>query len=131
MWYYMEKEKNQNFFVCIGKGAIISTIFTIIALSIFSILLTYTSIGEETMEPVILIVTAVSILIGSSICTKKLKRNGLINGAIVGVIYIFAIYLISSLANSNFSLNYESAIMIISGIICGVIGGVIGINKKE
>lgn len=127
----MEKIKNQNYFMSIGKGFIISIIFTIIALSIFSLLLTFTNIGEETIEPVVIIVTAISILIGSSICTKMLKSKGLINGAIVGAIYIFTIYVTSSLVNSNFSLNYESAIMIVSGIICGIIGGIIGINSRK
>ncbi len=131
MGYYMEKAKNQNYFMLIVKGFIISIIFTIISLSIFAILLTYTNISEETIEPVIIIITGVSILIGSSICTKKLRNKGLINGAIVGALYIFTIYLISSLVNSNFSLNYESVIVSIAGIICGIIGGVIGINIRK
>ncbi len=49
------------------KGIGISMLFTVSCLLIFSILLTYTNISESTIKPVIIVVTAISILIGSSI----------------------------------------------------------------
>ena len=127
----MEKVKNKSQIACIFKGTIIAIFFTIVALSIFSIILVNTNIGEETIEPVILVVTAVSILIGSSIGMHKVKSNGLLNGAIIGILYILTIYLISSIVNSNFSINKATIIMILLGIIGGVIGGIIGINTKK
>ena len=63
-----------------------------------------------------------SILIGSSIATKKLKKNGLLNGAIIGILYILIIYLISSILNSNFAINLVSLIMIGIGLVGGVLG---------
>ena len=45
------------------KGIIISCIITFILLFIYAVLLTYTNIGENTMVPVIILITAVSILI--------------------------------------------------------------------
>lgn len=47
----------------IGKGILISLITTMVFLLIYSVLLTYTNINESTMAPVIIIVTAISILI--------------------------------------------------------------------
>ena len=61
------------------KGVLISLISTLILLLIYSIILTYTSIGENTMGPVVIIITAISILIGSSIGSFKINKNG-ING---------------------------------------------------
>ena len=49
------------------KGIGISMLFTVSCLLIFSILLTYTNISESTIKPVIIVLTAISILIGSSI----------------------------------------------------------------
>ena len=109
----MEFLKSQNPVVIIIKGILISFLATIILLTIFSCLLVYTELSEETIKPVILTVTGVSILIGSSICTRKLKKNGLINGAIIGGTYMLLLYLISSGINSNFSLNIMSIIMIV------------------
>lgn len=120
----MEMYKN------ISKGVGISLVSTFILLIIFSILLTYTNISENVITPVILVVTAISILIGSSIGNIKMKKNGIINGALVGGIYILILYLISSLLNWKFALNVQSIIMIAVGVIFGILGGIVGVNKK-
>lgn len=112
------------------KGVGISLIATVIMLIIFSILLTYTNIQESAINPVIMIITAISILIGSSLENIKIRKNGLINGGIIGGIYIIIIYLISSILNWRFSLNVQSLIMIAVAIIFGILGGIIGVNRK-
>ena len=114
----------------IAKGVGISLISTCIMLFIFAVLLTYTDISENIIDTVIIIITAISILIGSSIGNLKIKKNGLLNGAIIGGTYILIIYLISSILNWRFSLNIQSIIMIIIGILFGILGGIIGVNKK-
>lgn len=112
------------------KGVGISLIATVIMLIIFSIILTYTNINENVINPVIMIITAISILIGSSLCNVKIKKNGLINGGMIGAIYILIIYLISSILNWRFSLSVQSLIMIVIAIVFGILGGIIGVNKK-
>ena len=112
------------------KGVIISIIFTLIFLFVFSILLTYTNISETFITPVIIVITAISIFIGSSMGNIKMKKNGLINGALIGGIYLFSIYLLSGIINKNFSLNIASIIIILAGMVCGMFGGIIGVNKK-
>ena len=114
----------------IMKGTGIALITTVLLLLIFSIILTYTNIQESTINPVIMIITAISILIGSSLGNIKIKKNGLINGGLIGGIYIITIYLISSILNWKFSLNIQSVIMIITAIVFGIFGGIIGVNKK-
>lgn len=128
----MEKTqiKESNTMSRIAKGIGISMAVTIITLIIFSIILTYTNIEENIINPVIMIITAISILVGSSIENTKIKKNGLINGAIIGIGYIAIIYLISSILNWKFVLNMQSIIMIIAAIIFGTLGGIIGVNKK-
>jgi putative membrane protein, TIGR04086 family len=114
----------------IFKGVGIALITTLVMLIIFSIILTYTNIQENVINPVIMIITAISILIGSSLVSMKLKKNGLINGGLIGGIYILIIYLVSSILNWKFSLNLQSIIMIVTAVIFGVLGGIIGVNKK-
>lgn len=112
------------------KGTGIALITTVILLLIFSIILTYTNIDEKVINPVIMIVTAISILLGSSLGNIKIKKNGLINGGIIGAIYIITIYLISSILNWKFSLNIQSIFMIIIAIVFGILGGILGVNRK-
>ena len=53
----------------------------------------------------------------------------MLNGALVGGIYIIILYLISSLLNWNFGLNLQSIIMITVGIVFGILWGIVGVNK--
>lgn len=119
-----------NTIINLVKGVGISLIITVILLIIFSVLLAYTSISESVISPVIMVITAISILIGSSIVNIKIKKNGLINGGIIGGTYILTIYLISSILNWKFTLNLQAIIMIILAIAVGILGGIIGVNKR-
>ena len=114
----------------IMKGTGIALITTVLLLLIFSIILTYTNIEENVINPVIMIVTAISILLGSSLGNIKIKKNVLINGVIIGALYIITIYLISSILNWKFSLNIQSIFMIIISIVFGILGGILGVNRK-
>lgn len=122
-------ELTQNVFRII-KGSIVAIILTLVLLLIFAMLLTYTSIQENTIQPVVIVITAISIFIGSSISTLKIKKYGLINGSLVGMIYIVTIYLLSSLTGSGFHVNINTIIMIVAAIIAGMIGGIVGVNLR-
>ena len=112
------------------KGTVISIILSLILLTIYAALLSYTSISESTMVPVIITITGISILIGSSISSMHIKKQGMLNGALVGLIYMLTIYILSSIFLSSFEININSIIMISVGIVTGMIGGVIGVNMK-
>lgn len=124
----IQSEKNNNIIVKLGKGILISLLVTLLAIFIFSILLAYTNISERVIPIVIIIMTFISILIGSIISMRKVSNNGMINGAIIGGTYVMLLYLISSILNTGFSINVYTIIMIIEGIISGLIGGIIGVN---
>ena len=113
--------------ILIGSG--VSIVITIIGLIIFASLLSYTSIAESTIPTVTIIITAISILIGSSMCMSTVKKNGIINGAIIGLIYIAFTYILSSIIEGTFSLNTYSILMIIGSILAGALGGIIGVNR--
>ena len=115
----------------IFRGSLAAILITIISLLIFSILLTHTNISEKSIVPVITIITAVSILTGSILSVSKIENRGLFNGALVGLIYILAIYILSSIINKNFAINLNSLILISSAVISGMMGGIIGVNMNN
>ena len=122
--------KEKNNYISILKGSLLAIVITIVCLTIYAAILTYTTISENTIVPVVLVVSGISILIASSISARKLKKQGMINGGIIGLIYILAIYLLSSILSAEFSLNTSSILMILVCIITGMVGGIIGINMK-
>ena len=124
------KDDKQEILKALGKGLLISFIMKILILLIFSIILTFTNISEKTIVPVIIISTAISILIGSSISNIRIKKNGILNGALIGGGYILILYLLSSILNARFNLNIQSIIMISVGVVFGILGGIIGVNKR-
>ena len=112
------------------KGSIIAIIVTIILLTIYAVVLAYTNVSENTMVPVIFTITGISILIGSSISSKHIKKQGILNGGLIGGIYVIVIYIASSIFTGNFSLDVNSIVMVAIGVITGMIGGIIGVNLK-
>ena len=125
-----ESEFKKNL-VRIIKGSIFAIITSFVLLLVFAILLCYTNLSENTMLPVILVITGISILIGSMISTRKIRKNGILNGGMVGTIYIITLYLTSSLLLAGFNLTFNSFIMLIIGIITGMVGGIIGVNTNK
>ena len=113
------------------KGTMISIILTLILLFIFATILTYTNVAEGTIPAVIIVITAISLLIGSSVVGRKARKNGLLNGAIIGTIYLLLIYMISSIVGGNFNIGFKSIIMIFVGILFGILGGIVGVNTKK
>ena len=125
----MERKENEKFLKIIGKGVGISIASTIVFLTIFSLALVNTNMSENLIQPVVIGVTGISILIGSFIANKKNNKNGIINGCLIGGIYVFLIYIVSSIANDmNFGINLGAFLMIIFGIVGGAIGGILGVN---
>ena len=124
------KEKSNSNLIKITKGSAIAIILSLIFLTIYAAILSFTSVSETTMVPVVLVLTGISILIGSSMSSISIKRQGIINGGLVGLIYVLFLYIVSSIAGIGFGLNMNAIIMLIVGIITGMIGGVIGVNIK-
>jgi len=122
-------EQNNKVFLML-KGILISFFLTLIMILVLSIILSLSNIKESVIMPTVIFISSFCILIGSFFVTKKIDKNGIIYGSLLGLIYMLILYLISSIMNNNFSINLNSFIMIVFGILGGSIGGVLGINLK-
>lgn len=110
------------------KGSIISILISLILLLITAVILTYTNVSESVIPGAIIIISALSILIGSILSSMNIKKNGLLNGLLVGLIYMAVIYLISSITITGFNINLKTIIMLVASGLAGIVGGIIGVN---
>lgn len=110
------------------KETIISIMLSLILIFVLSIAISKTSLKEDIIIPGIISISSISIIVGSIRISKLKKEKGIINGILIGLLYMGSMYIISSIILKDFSLSTKSLIMIISGMMCGVIGGIIGVN---
>ena len=119
---------NDRLVLRIFKGVLTSILVTLVLLLLLSVVLTYSNISETIIPISIVVISGGSILIGSLITTKKMKKNGIVYGGVIGLIYIMLLYLTSSIISQGFSLNFYSLMMMIFSIIAGMFGGILGVN---
>mgnify|MGYP004588915115 CR=1 FL=1 len=120
-----------NSMLTVLKGLILSIIITLVSIFVFACIVTYTDFSENTVAPIMIGITALSILIGTSFSTIKLNKNGLLSGGIIGILYMISLYILSSTMGTGFELNINAIIMMCIGITAGMIGGIIGVNVKR
>lgn len=111
------EEISQNNWVRIIKGSVLAMILSIIMLVVLALLLAYTGVPESIISQAIIVISAISILVGSFISSMKIKKQGIINGAIVGAIYMIALYLLSSLVQNDFGVNNYAIAMMVASIL--------------
>ena len=116
-----EKDERLEAFLRVIKGIGISVFLSFIFLLIYSVILTYTNVNDTTIPVIVIVINVISILIGSSICTLKLNKNGILNGMIIGGLYMIILYLISGIIHMNFSFTLYSICFVLLGIIAGSI----------
>lgn len=121
-------EEKKNVIGPIIKGVIIAYVLTLLLIAFYSLILAKTGISEGTIPTILIVICIFSILVGSSLSNKKIKEKGLINGAIVGFLYIFILYFLSSIFVTGFGVSGYSITMILFCIFAGVLGGIVGVN---
>jgi len=120
----------KRFFIIL-RNIGISYVISIILLMIYALLLAYTNISESTIPVITFVISLISVFIGSSLSMIKIRENGLMNGGLVGLIYILLLYFFSSIFSTGFGLNGYSFWMIIFNVLIGMIGGIIGVNMIQ
>ena len=112
----------------IGKSVLIAYAITFISTVIYSMLLAYTNVSESTIPTCMFVISVASVFMASSFAVIKIKENGLKNGGLVGFIYIFILYILSSITSVGFVVSSYAISTIIFNILLGMVGGIIGVN---
>ncbi len=117
--------------MAILKGEIIAFGINILALIILSLIMTYSTISDSAIPTLVVALNTIAVLIGSSVATIKLQKRGIVNGIIIGSLYILLYLLISVIFSGNINFSSKTILLIILGIISGGIGGIIGVNLNK
>ncbi len=117
-------------FLHIGEGVIRAVIFTIIAILIFSIIVgDYKSAPPAISSAFYIVITTLSIIYGSIFATRKINKNGWINGLFVAGIYLVIMLIISIGAGHEATLGINNIVLrFIIGLAVGMLSGMLGIN---
>lgn len=115
----------------IFRNVVFSYIITLVLIVIYSFVLAFTSVPESSISLFTFVSGMISVFIGSSVSLIKIKEKGLINGGIVGLLYILVLYVLSSIFSTGFGINGYALWMILFNVIVGMIGGIIGVNISK
>lgn len=127
----MEKQAQFTNVKNLCMGSFIALILSAILLFGFSILLVNTNLAESTISPVIILLSSLCILVGSIFTARKNQKNGIINGGIVGGIYLLILWVISTIFIDGMAFTMQTAIMLTASIFTGMLGGILGVNFSK
>lgn len=112
----------------IFKGLGYAYILTLIAMLIYNLLLTFTSISTDNMDFVASAIIVFCSAFGGFYACRKIKSKGLLYGLVAGVLYIAFLVVFFFLARESFVFDKGLVYNVVFTTLAGGIGGVIGVN---
>lgn len=113
------------------KGIGIAYFITIPLFMVFAFFLTYMDFPEKFLSSAVIITTLISLIVAGWSSTCKVRSRGWLNGGIIGLAYMVILFVASSLAYRDCTINSHVIIMLVIGVITGSVGGILGINLRK
>ncbi|WP_226656662.1 TIGR04086 family membrane protein [Pseudalkalibacillus hwajinpoensis] len=112
-----------------GSGLLTIIVIVLATSVLFSLILRFTSVSEQGMNPFIIVATVIAFFIGGFISGGKGGERGWLLGGGTACMYIILLFLIQYLGY-RVNMNLEQLLYHAGyGLIC-VLGGIIGVNVK-
>ena len=126
----MEKAKNVKTDVTdVLKAVLFATLISLALVLIFAILIRFANVETTVIMPVNVAIKTLSLLVGVLLAFKN-PQNGLVKGAISGLLYMLFTFLIFSALNGFKDVTF-SWIDLITLPVAGAISGIIKVNLKS
>ena len=126
----MEKAKNLKIDVTdVLKAVLFATLISLAMVLIFAIVIRFANVENKVIMPVNIAIKILSLLIGVMLAFKN-PQNGLVKGAISGLVYMLFTFLIFSALTAFKDVSF-SWIDLITLPIAGAISGIITVNIKS
>ncbi len=115
----------------IFKNVLFSFLTNVILLFIGAVAMTYFSGSETAIDTVVYLFTAFSVLWGGFRASRHTGRQGLLSGAVSGMVYMALLYFIGMAVLGEFACSLNTLLFALAGIGCGVVGGILGVNFRK
>jgi putative membrane protein (TIGR04086 family) len=114
-----------------AKGMAVAYGITCIFFIAYGLILTYTSVSEQSLPMVALVCTALSSAVAGYDWAKCRKKKGLMMGLGAGLLYAAILFLVTALASDTFTMGMSKIMTLIVALAGGGIGGIFGVNGKK
>lgn len=124
-------EINKKLFKGVFFGILTGSLIITILMMLSSIIILQTgSLPGDILSYVVLVFIGIGSLLGGYIAGRIYKKNGLIIGAVTGVIS-FLILFLSGISNISEGIGIMTMLKLVVTIIPSMLGAILGVNKKE
>jgi len=118
----------ENKIVLMIKTLFLAFVISFVCIIIYSIILSFTSVSDDTMAIITQVITMISIVVAALYCGKKVRSKGWLYGMIVGLLFVLLMIPISMIWGQTPVFDKYFVAKIIMGSLVGLIGGIIGVN---
>jgi len=114
----------------IGKALLTALVATILLIGVLSALLTWTPLPEATASIGVILCVILANILGGIMISGKMRANGMMAGASLGLIYAIVIYLIGAIFLDKIGMGWHTVVMVLTSVISAAVGGIIGVNRR-
>lgn len=118
----------KNYFKSVFKGLAWAVGITFFVTIIFSIIMNSVVIEEKTFNIIYVVISCLSLVMGSIIAVKSYGSKGWIVGLAVGFVFYISLYLIGVIFGAEVSLTTNDFLKFILCMFIGLFSGMLGVN---
>ena len=115
-------------FIKMLKAVTVGLFALTVMLLLFSFVLTKVDVPFSLLNPVSMIMIALSCILAGYIAARSIRKRGFLIGAVCGIMIDIILILVSFFFSDCFDL--QVLIKLIVSILSGSIGGILGVNQK-
>lgn len=113
------------------KGVFWALSCSLICILIFAFIIKFTTIPETVITPINQVIKILSIFVGCSVASKKIKSNGWFWGLLLGAAYTLLAFLVFSILDGEFRFSLNLLNDFVFGSILGLISGIIAFAIRK
>lgn len=114
-----------------AKNILMCFLLTILVLFVASWISVMVNLPEAAVALVVSVITYLCVGICGFRFARHTGSNGLLAGALAGLVYVIILYVIGCIAFAEISFSTSAALTAVICIVCGAIGGIVGVNTKS